>query len=246
MVLDNTTKVYIIKLNSCFQRVVNGLDEKVTTMTTKNTIGALVTAIAMGTINTSRAEELSGGGVVETLGGYSTRGESVSTVDALGKINVGKHLQFFGRYRVTGQWNEEDGLSSSEFSVQNIRFPDLAYGVGIVLERQHAADSTEYRIGAQHAWQGNNVSTYVLGTIGEKFVEGVTLVRYQREIGDKIFFGQLEAVMDVSYKEDFLFATERVRLGMQKDVYSIAVAADVVQTKTEAYATVGLAGAVVF
>ena len=97
-------------------------------MTTKNTIGALVTAITIGTINPSKAEELSVGGVVETLGGYSTMGEPVGTVDAIAKINVGEHLQFFGRYRATGQWNDEEGFSSSEFSVQNIRFPNLAYG----------------------------------------------------------------------------------------------------------------------
>ncbi len=218
-------------------------------MTTKNTIGALVTAITIGTMNTSKAEELSAGGVVETLGGYSTAGEPVGTVDALGKINVGEHLQFFGRYRVTGQWNEEDGFSSSQFSVQNIRFPNLVYGAGIVLERQQSGTWIDHRVGIQHAWQGNNVSTYVLGTVGETFVEGVAVGRYQKECKDIILFGQLEAVGDVSYQGEFLFATERARFGVQKGSYSLAVAADIVQTKdkkVQTQATIGLAAAVQF
>src|SRR3989338_6504169 len=103
-------------------------------MTTKNTIGALVTAITIGTINPSKAEELSVGGVVETLGGYSTMGEPVGTVDAIGKINAGNHLMFFGRYRMTAEWNQEDGFSSSEFSVYSIRFPNLIGGLGVILE----------------------------------------------------------------------------------------------------------------
>ena len=214
-------------------------------MTTKNTIGALVTAIAVGTINPSKAEELSISGVVETLGRYSTMAEPVGTVDTIGKINVGKHLQFFGRYRATGQWNEE-GFSASEFSVENIRFPSLAYGVGIVLERQQSGTWIDHRLGVQHAWQGNNLSTYVLGTVGETFVEGVVVARYQQEFKDITIFAQVEAVADVSYKEGLLFTTERPRLGVQKDVYSIALAADVVETKTEAYATLGLAAAVQF
>ena len=215
-------------------------------MTTRNTIGALVTAITIGTINPSKAEELSVGGVVETLGGYSTMGEPVGTIDAIGKVSVGEHLQFFGRYRATGQWNEEDGFSSSEFSVENIRFPNLAYGIGVVLERQQSGIWIDHRIGLQHAWQGNNLSTYVLGTVGETFVEGVVVARYQQEFKDITIFAQVEAVADVSYKEGLLFTTERPRLGVQKDVYSIALAADVVETKTEAYATLGLAAAVQF
>ncbi|MEK6921327.1 MAG: hypothetical protein AABX82_05560, partial [Nanoarchaeota archaeon] len=136
-------------------------------MTTKNTIGALVTAIIAGTISTAKAEEPSVHGVVETVGGYSTTGELTGTVDAIGKISVADHLMFFGRYRGTAQWNEKDGFSSSEFSVQNIRFPNLVYGVGIVLERQHTADWTDHRIGVQHAGQYGSLSTYALATIGE-------------------------------------------------------------------------------
>lgn len=214
-------------------------------MTTKSTIGALVTAITCGTINTSKAEEPAVHGIVETVGAYSTNGELVGTVDAIAKISAGEHLMFFARYRGTEEW-DASGFSYSEFSVQNIRFPDIAYCLGIVLERQHADNWTDHRIGVQHAWQMGSWNTYALITVGETFAEGVALARYQREIGDMIFFGQIEAVGDVSYKGELFFATERVRLGVQKDVYRIALATDLVQTKEEAHATVGLAGAVSF
>ncbi len=220
-------------------------------MTTKNTIGALVTAITAGTINTAKAEEQqkpSVHGVVETLGGYSTKGELTGTVDAIGKVSVADHLMFFGRYRGTPQWNEA-GFSYSDFSVENVRFPNLAYGFGIVLERQQAGDWNDYRVGIQHVGQIGSVSTYALATGGETFVEGIAVVRYQREVSDITFFAQAELVGDISYKGDFLFATERPRIGIQKEIYSLAVAADIVQTKDkkiQTQATIGLAGTIGF
>lgn len=218
-------------------------------MTTKNTIGALVTAIVVGSVNTSRAEEPSIHGIVETAGAYSTRGEIVGTVDAIAKINAGDHLMFFGRYRGTAQWGQEAGFSYSDFSVENIRFPNLVYGVGIVLERQQSGTWVDYRIGAQHAWQSGPVSTYALATVGETFVEGVAVARYEKDFHDVTIFGQVEAVADISYKGEFLFATERPRIGIQKESYSLAIAADIVQTKektVQTQATIGLAGTIGF
>ena len=94
------------------------------------------------------------------------------------------------------------------------------------------------------------MSTYVLGTVGGTFAEGVVVGRYQQEFKDITFFARVEAVADVSYKEGLLFTTERPRLGVQKDAYSIALAADIVQSMSEEkinhQATLGLAAAVQF
>ncbi len=209
----------------------------------------LAAAITYGTMSRAEAQEPSLHGVVETLAGYSTPNGMSGTVDAIGKLTVDDHLMFFARYRGTTAWEQENGLTPSDFSVQNICFPNLVKGVGIVLERQHTEDWTDYRIGVQHAWKNDDVSTYLLATAGETFVEGIAVVRYQREIRNLSLFAQTEAVVDVSYKGDFLFATERPRIGIQKDQYSLALGADIVQTKSnklEQEATLGLAGAVSF
>ena len=209
----------------------------------------LAAAITYGAINRAEAAEPSLHGVVETLAGYSTPKGVSGTVDAIGKLTVHDHLMFFARYRGTAAWDRENELSASEFSVLNIRFLNIVDSFTLVLERQHAADWTDYRIGIQHAWNNDNVSTYLLATAGETYAEGVALVRYQRNVGDLTLFAQAEGVVDVSYKGDFLFATERPRIGVQSGAYSLALAADIVQTKPsklEQQATLGLAGAVSF
>lgn len=242
MVLYNTTNIYI-ELDKPLQY---SNKTKVATMTTKYVAAILATTMMYGTISRAEAAEPSLHGVVEALAGYSTPNGVSGTADAIGKLTVDDHLMFFARYRGTADWQQDNGLTTSEFSVQNIRFPNLVGGVGVVLERQHAGNWTDYRIGVQHAWNNDDISTYVLATAGETFAEGIAVVRYNREISDLTFFAQVEGVVDVSYKGDFLFATERPRVGIQKGSYSLALAADMVQQKGENQATMGLAGAVGF
>ena len=104
-------------------------------------------------------------------------------------------------------------------------------------------DSNSKRLGVK-AYGGQFVTagSIIVRQRGNCFHAGLFVGRGN----DFTLFAQVEAVADVSYKGDLLFATERARLGVQKDAYSIALAADVVQTKTEAYATLGLTAAVQF